>query len=219
MADLFATSDTAIANFDVIDGRIPVLLVDNIFRDPAAVREAALALDYAPGTAHYPGRVGRFPPGDPSLTTFLKKLVSLVQGQYLPHMPMLPNGQRLTGFRGLDTDFAITDFHPDQLSSKQRKPHTDAVPVFGLIYLNDPPRGGTLFYRQKNPREELLPVQGYPTAESDQVELSYRIEGLFNRLAIYPGFIPHSGEIEGDWITGEDRFRNPRLTQRIQFFI
>jgi hypothetical protein len=218
MTDLFATSDSAEANFDVIDGAIPVLLVDNIFRDPVAVREAALKLPFSPGTAHYPGRVARFPPGDPSLTGFLKNVLSLVQAKYLPHMPVLPNGARLTSFRGLDTDFAITDFHPDELTSKQRKPHVDAVPIFGLVYLNDPPRGGTMFYRQKNPREELRPSQGYPTAESDQIELSYHIEGLFNRLAIYPGFIPHSGEIEGDWITGEDRFRNPRLTQRIQFF-
>ena len=218
MTDLFATSDSAEANFDVIDGAIPVLLVDNIFRDPAAVREAALKLPFSPGTAHYPGRVARFPPGDPSLTGFLKNVLSLVQAKYLPHMPVLPNGARLTSFRGLDTDFAITDFHPGELTSKQRKPHVDAVPIFGLVYLNDPPRGGTMFYRQKNPREELRPSQGYPTAESDQIELSYHIEGLFNRLAIYPGFIPHSGEIEGDWITGEDRFRNPRLTQRIQFF-
>ena len=218
MTELFASSDSAEANFDVIDGAIPVLLVDNIFRDPAAVREAALKLPFSPGTAHYPGRVARFPPGDPSLTGFLKNVLSLVQAKYLPHMPVLPNGARLTSFRGLDTDFAITDFHPDELTSKQRKPHVDAVPIFGLVYLNDPPRGGTMFYRQKNPREELRPSQGYPTAESDQIELSYHIEGLFNRLAIYPGFIPHSGEIEGDWITGEDRFRNPRLTQRIQFF-
>jgi len=219
MSDLFATSDAPRANFDVIDGRIPVLLVDEIFRDPAAIREAALKLPYTPGTAHYPGRVARFPPGDPSLTGFLKKIISLVQAEYLPHMPILPNGQRLTGFRGLDTDFAITDFHPEQLSSNQRKPHTDAVPIFGLIYLNDPPRGGTLFYRQNDPRDELQPAAGYPTAENDQIELCYRVEGLFNRLAIYPGFILHSGEIEGDWITGDDRFRNPRLTQRIQFFM
>jgi len=217
MTDLFATSDSAEANFDVMDGAIPVLLVDNIFRDPAAVRDAALNLPFSPGTAHYPGRVARFPPGDPSLTGFLKKVVSLVQAKYLPHMPILPNGHRLSGFRGLDTDFAITDFHPDQLSSNQRKPHVDAVPVFGLVYLNDPPRGGTMFYRQRK-EGELTPGDGYPTAEGNEVELCYRVEGLFNRLAIYPGFVLHSGEIEGDWIKNEDRFRNPRLTQRIQFF-
>ncbi len=38
------------------------------------------------------------------------------------------------------------------------------------------------------------------------------------RLVIYPGIVPHSGEIAGDWIHGEERFRYPRLTQRFTFF-
>jgi hypothetical protein len=37
-------------------------------------------------------------------------------------------------------------------------------------------------------------------------------------MAIYPGFIPQTGEIAGDWIEGEERFRNPRHTQRFDFF-
>jgi hypothetical protein len=218
MTDLFAISDAAEVTVQFIDEHSTVLLIDKVFRDPHAIRDAALKLDFSPGTAHYPGRVGRFPPGDPSLSAFLRNIGSLVQTDYLPHLPTPPSGQKLTQLRGLDTDFAITDLHPDQLSPTQRKPHIDAAPVFGLVYLNDPPRGGTLFYRQRKETGELLPAQGYPTAESDQVELCCRVEGLFNRLAIYPGFVLHSGEIEGDWIKGEDRFLNPRLTQRIQFF-
>jgi hypothetical protein len=44
-----------------------------------------------------------------------------------------------------------------------------------------------------------------------------RIEAAFNRLAIYPGFVPHSGEIVGEWIKTDERFTNPRLTQRLVF--
>lgn len=219
MSDLFAICDAAEVTVDFIDEHSTVLLIDNIFRNPHAIRDAALKLDFSPGTANYPGRVARFPPGDQSLLAFLRNIGSLVQSNYLPHLPALPNGRKLTQLRGLDTDFAITDLHPDHLSPTQRKPHIDAAPVFGLIYLNDPPRGGTMFYRQRKKEDQLLPAHGYPTAKSDQVELCYRVEGLFNRLAIYPGFVLHSGEIEGDWIKGEERFRNPRLTQRIQFFL
>lgn len=218
MRDLFAISDTARVTVEFIDEHSTVLLIDNIFRNPHAVREAALKLEFVPGTAHYPGRIGRFPPNDPSLSSFLGQIGALVQSQYLPHLPTPPDGRRLTQLRGLDTDFAITDRHPGELSPAQRKPHIDAAPVFGLVYLNDPPRGGTLFYRQNKQKRELQPANGYPTAENIEVELSYHLEGLFNRLAIYPGFVLHSGEIEGNWITSEDRFRNPRLTQRIQFF-
>ena len=85
--DLFATSDNPSVTAGPVDGRIPYFAIDGIFRDPLAVREAALALPYSEGTAHYPGRVARFPPGDPSLTGFLRKVVTLVARDYLPRLP------------------------------------------------------------------------------------------------------------------------------------
>ena len=51
----------------------------------------------------------------------------------------------------------------------------------------------------------------------DGFELCGRIAPVFNRLAIYPGFVLHSGEIAGDWIRSDERFSNPRLTQRLIF--
>jgi hypothetical protein len=140
-----------------------------------------------------------------------------VTREYLPRLPSLPDGKRLTTIRGVDTDFAIVDTHPSELSSIQSEPHTDAVPVFGLVYLNEEPRGGTRFFK---PRAQAAPVAnqaGYPQAD-DRFEVCGHIEGRFNRLAIYPGFILHAGEIEGEWIESDDRFASPRLTQRIAFF-
>ncbi len=32
-----------------------------------------------------------------------------------------------------------------------------------------------------------------------------------------PEFVPHSGEIAGAWIRSDERFTNPRLTQRLLF--
>jgi len=219
MTDLFATSGSATATVEFIDGAIPVLFIDNVYENPAAVRRAALALNYSAGTAHYPGRIGRFPPDDPSLVAFVQKVATLVQREYLPRLPTLPNGQILRQLRGIDTDFAITDQHPERLSINQRKPHVDPVPIFGLIYLNEEPRGGTLFFRSRNEgAHTLLPAAGYPTADHEDLKLAYRIEGRFNRLAIYPGFVLHSGEITGDWIRSDERLNSPRLTQRFQFF-
>ena len=60
--------------------------------------------------------------------------------------------------------------------------------------------------------------EGYPTATYPGLELAGRIEGRFNRLAIYPGFILHTGEIAGEWIEGDERFDVPRLTQRMMFY-
>src|SRR5688572_25459707 len=145
--DLFAIATDARLSGGHIDGRIPYLTIDGIFADPSAVRAAALALPYSSGTAHYPGRVARCPPGDASLTRFLRQIVEIVAREYLPHLPPARNGVPLTRVRGVDTDFAITDRHPSELSPHQSAPHIDAVPVFGLVYLNDPPRGGTLFFK------------------------------------------------------------------------
>lgn len=214
--DLFATSAAAQLSGGYIDDRIPYLTIDGIFADPLGVRTAALALPYSPGTAHYPGRVARFPAGDPSLMEFLRKLVGLVAREYVPRLQPLGRGQLPSQVRSADTDFAITETHPAQLSAHQRKPHVDGVPVFGLVYLNQQPRGGTLFFKSRG-ESAARAAPGYPRS-SDQLEVCGHIEGRFNRLAIYPGFILHSGEIEGEWIETDARFNSPRLTQRIVFF-
>jgi len=215
--DLFAIAPEARLSGGHIGGRIRYLTIDGIFADPSAVRTAALALPYSSGTAHYPGRVARCPPGDASLTQFLRQVVGIVTSEYLPHLPPARNGQPLSRVRGVDTDFAITDKHPSELSPNQRAPHIDAVPVFGLVYLNDPPRGGTLFFRPHGHAAGADFRSGYPRSD-EQLEVCGHIEGRFNRLAIYPGFVLHSGEIEGDWIESDDRFTYPRLTQRIMFY-
>jgi hypothetical protein len=217
--DLFATSDNPSVTAGPVDGRIPYFAIDGIFRDPLAVREAALALPYSEGTAHYPGRVARFPPGDPSLTGFLRKVVTLVARDYLPRLPAPPDGVMPTRVRGVDTDFAITDVPPDLLSPEQRRPHIDAVPVFGLVYLNQEARGGTLFFKPKTSAPPSIARSGYQTRSDEELEVTGRIEGRFNRLAIYPGFVLHSPEIDGGWIEGDERLHKPRLTQRIMFFL
>ena len=216
--DLFETGSSPQLSIGLIDGKVPYLTLDGVFADPQAVRDAALALPYSRGTAHYPGRVARFPADDPYLTAFIHKVAGLVTREYLPRLPALPDGRRLSSLRGADTDFAITDTHPDQLSAFQRQPHTDAVPVFGLVYLNEQPRGGTLFFKPRGEARSDAQGSAYPSPSDERFELCGHIEGLFNRLAIYPGFIFHSGEIEGEWIGSDERFSSPRLTQRIMFF-
>lgn len=214
---MFATSAQPTARLEWLAQTIPALLVDNIYRDPARVRNTALGLSYEPGTAHYPGRVARLPPGDAPVIAFLRKVLALVNRHYLPHLPAFQGGRRLTAIRSIDTDFAIMDLHPEELSPQQRRPHIDAVPLFGLIYLNEVDRGGTLFFRSKTDAMSPAVHQGYQVASDEQVQLCGRIEGRFNRLAIYPGFMLHSGEVKGDWIHSDARFEFPRLTQRLMF--
>ena len=214
------TGPQSTVSLDWLDGQIPVLTVDGIYKDPLAVRQRALALQYQPGTAHYPGRVARVSENG-SLKTFLRKVVALVDRHYLPLLPRLPMGGRVERIRAVDTDFAVADVHPTELTEEQRKPHVDAVPIFGLIYLNQEDRGGTLFFRQKERTTESTAEDdiGYPVASGLEAEVCGRIEGRFNRLAIYPGFMPHSGDLTGDWISSDARFQAPRLTQRLMFSV
>ena len=216
--DIFATSPQAHARLDYLAGQIPVLLVDNLFSDPHRVRETALGLPFEPAGAHYPGRRARMPSGDQGLTQFLAKVAALVTQRYLPQLPPFPDGRKPSTVRAADTDFAVTDVRPDDLTSEQSRPHVDHVPIFGLVYLNEVDRGGTLFFRPRSQTAPSASPPGYQVESDEHVELCGKIEGRFNRLAIYPGFILHSGEVKGDWINSDERITAPRLTQRIMFF-
>jgi hypothetical protein len=200
-----------------IGGEIPVILVDGIFKNPDQIREYALRLPYSQPPYPYPGRRAAIPEPNRSLADLKRKILSLVNSQYLSQLPIAQDGQRLLAFRKLHTDFGVVDVHPDELSSEQRLPHTDPVPVFGLIYLNREERGGTLFFKQRQSIDDEERRGGYLITSNPAFELLGRIEPAYNRLAIYPGFVPHTGEIAGDWIRGPDRFSNPRLTQRLVF--
>jgi Family of unknown function (DUF6445) len=216
--NLFALNSVARTTFKVLGGRVPVLLVDNVFNQPETMRARALELSYANPRTAYPGRIAQPDERDQSLNLFLRGVLELVNQHYLPRVPpILANGQPIRAFRTIHADFAITDFHPDELEPLQRKPHTDPVSLFGLVYLNREPRGGTLFFDRGKQGSAQQKPDGYCSAGDEEFSLIGRIDGLFNRLAIYPGFILHSGEIEGEWIKGDDRFRSPRLTLRLAF--
>lgn len=119
--------------------------------------------------------------------------------------------------REVRSDFAVVDVHPTDLTDEQRAPHRDPVPLFGLVYLSLPPRGGTLFFQEATGSTDPGPSAGYFSEGNARWRRCGRVEGVFNRAVFYPGSIPHSGEILGDWIESQERFANPRLTLRLLF--
>jgi hypothetical protein len=215
---LFAINPRARPKLNLIGGRIPVLIVDHIFLDPVALRRHALALEYRPPPYAYPGKVAQPDGEDRSLQAFLQSVLALVNQEYLPRIPPISGGgKQITEFGRIHTDFAVTDVHPGELQETQRIPHTDPVPIFGLVYLNEVDRGGTMFFSHAEAGASPEQRQGYFEAGDSGFEFVGKIQGLFNRLAIYPGFVPHTGEIAGDWISTDERFASPRLTQRLAF--
>ena len=215
--DLFAMSPQLTLQLDILPGGVPTLLIDNFYARPDDIREAALTLQFEPPDFPYPGKLAVLRHKVPSLAEALGRVLGIVNNQFLPRVPLAANGIRIAAFSRLYTDFALIDVHPSELSKAQRIPHTDPVPIFGLVYLNRAERGGTLFFQQKAKIPENPEGEGYFIGSNRDFELCGRIEGRFNRLAIYPGFVPHSGEIAGDWILGDERFTAPRLTQRLVF--
>jgi hypothetical protein len=217
---LFDLSDEVDIRLQLLDDQIPVLTADNIYRDPLGVRRWALDLEYSGATANYPGSIARLPANDPAMLRFIRVVVAMMTRYYLPRLPALPGGFHAKTIKAVDTDFAVVNVHPADLTPAQRAPHVDEVPLFGLVYLNQEDRGGTLFFRTNGDRGTARQgADGYPTGSNDLVEQIGRIEGRFNRLAIYPGFILHTGEVKGDWIKTEERFASPRLTQRLSFYL
>ena len=215
--DVFQLRPGLSFRFEMIAEGLPVMIVDDLYQKPDEIREAALSLDYEPGGFGYPGRLAMAPRENPSLGRFLGELLALVNSQYLPRVPIAADGKRIANFSRMYTDFALVDMHPDDLKEAQRAPHVDPIPIFGLVYLNREERGGTLFFRRLEETQAAGEKHGYQTQSGGGYELCGRIEPAFNRLAIYPGFVHHSGEI-GSWIETEERFTSPRLTQRLMFF-
>lgn len=214
---LFELAARPQVKFELLGGYVPTIIVDNLYARPDLVREAALKLTYAKPTYLYPGKLG-VPPSSPSLVKLTDWTLNLANRRYLPYIPPInKDGRRVTAFRRIHTDFGIVDVLPGDLSEAQQVPHTDPVPVFGLVYLNREERGGTLFF-EPVPGARQEASAGYMTSTNPRYKLRARIEPVFNRLAIYPGFVPHSGEISGSWIETDQRFTSPRLTQRIIFF-
>jgi len=214
--NLFQLSRERRLSVEMIAGKFPVVLVDEFYERPDDIRAAALTLPFRKPTHQpYPGKLAQIPP-NPSLRDAVNCVTQFANAEFLPRAPIRQRGSLVASLRVVDTDFAVVDTHPDELEPVQRKPHVDPVPVFGLVYLNHEDRGGTLFFQQiADEPEEVGP--GYLTHSNEHFELLGKIEAKFNRLAIYPGFVLHSGEIAGDWIEGEERFTNPRLTQRFVF--
>lgn len=213
----FVLNPNARAAWQLVGGQVPVVTLDGVFKNPQQVRQDALRLSYTRASTGYPGRIADIPPSL-SLEQFRQNVLAFVNKQYLTRVPPihLENGP-IRQFSRVYPDLALTDFHPDELKPSQRKPHIDPNPVFALVYLNEQPRGGTLFF-EKAKTAFGTRSEGYISADDPEFKCIGRIDGLFNRLAVYPGFVLHSGEIDPSWIGTDQRFTSPRLTLRLAFF-
>ena len=218
---LFDTENWALSIAHKGREREPVVVVDNFAADPAALIGEARSTTFAQDPGHYPGlRAAASPAPTAALCAALQPLLRQVFG--------VANARMVGCFHSLVTK------PPAQLTPIQRLPHFDGVETGRLaliLYLSDPPQGGTSFYRHRSTGFETITPErfdAYRTALADDVrrcglpEAKYiggdttlfeRIDGVqpaFNRAAIYRGCNLHSGDIAEDF-----RFDPSPLTGRL----
>ncbi|RHW17570.1 hypothetical protein D1610_08930 [Sphingomonas gilva] len=208
--------------------REPVLAIDGLLRDPAALVEFADAADFAPAhgpAGGYPGL--RAPAPLDYVGNVVRSLTPLIARAF-GLGPVEPT--RAECFLSLVT------LPPGDLHPTQRLPHIDTVdPLqFALLhYLCGPPHGGTAFYRHEATGFERItadrraafeaavareaaesPAAGYLTGNRDGYVQTGRIDAAFDRLVIYRSQLLHSGQITAPEALSADP-RRGRLTANI----
>lgn len=124
--------------------RFPMIVVDDVYRDPHAVRALALSLPYVALGAGNPGgraevRGGHDLTGSSQL---VQQLLGEAYGRVVPDVDA--DGNPATRFHRMRCEGADPD--PDV-----HMPHVDQVMLAGVVYLNLPEhcRGGTAYFRHR----------------------------------------------------------------------
>lgn len=193
---------------------VPAIIIDDFFARPDEAREFAMALDYRPAESWYPGRLAACE-GE-AIDAIGSHLLDIVNTHYLTAVDVRVSGQRVEVMSEATIDFAIVDTPSAKLAAVQRLPHVDEAPLFALVYLNPTPQGGTLFFERDDHGEPVAP-RGYCGPSVEGYRHVGKIEGRYNRLALYPGFHPHSGEIDEDDLMARLSRNEPRVTMRAVF--
>jgi Family of unknown function (DUF6445) len=206
---------------ELVAHSIPVLYVDDFYSDPMEVREEGLRGSFDRTVAMYPGR-------HTPLNTEASQRV-------LHHVCRLLTllGERIYEPATATTDFSILTTKAKDLLNAQKHPHIDPTPVLGLVYLNPHLTQGTCFFYNRIlgthtivGDEQLKKLGDFMSNESHKYEPTnyavddsaawqkiYTIEGLFNRLVVYPGNVFHSIDVSD--VPEKVPVSEARLTQRI----
>lgn len=198
-----------------------MLYVEDFYADPMAVREEGLRGRFDHFGAMYPGR------HSPINTAAADRVVD-----YVCRL-LTAIGERIYEPKTTITDFSVLTTKAADLLNAQKHPHIDSTPVLGLVYLNPHLKQGTCFYynkilathtivgdEQQNKLGEFIEresakyePENYSVPDSDAWEKIYTIEGVFNRLVVYPGNVFHSIDVSD--VPAKVSVDEARLTQRI----
>ena len=190
----------------------PVLTVETIMRDPAALIDyAANEVEFRPAWGPSGGYPGMRAPAPLDYVGTLVRTLS----------PMIEKAFDLTGVKlaRAECNFSLVTLDADELVPSQRVPHVDtddALQFAVLHYLCDRSFGGTAFYRHRatgfetvtaerrtafeeiQAREmmEAAPPQRYVANDIAHYVQTAAFEAGLDRLLIYRSRVLHSGRIQ-----------------------
>ena len=177
-----------------------VVIKDDFYDNPEAIREIALQKDYQEP-----------PPGTPRLAVTAICNEAESRNMFERLAPYLPNldDNRIVGANILFR-YTLAD------AKKKVFCHVDGCSNAGIVYLSKPEHcaGGTTIYRHKATGDEIYNKQNrqlYDFRDPEQWEIIEEIDMAYNRLVMYPGQLFHA-------ITPVffgDRIDNARLTQNV----
>ena len=222
-ATAFTVNPKARVHTEVLSSGCPVLVVDDFYQDPMAVRALALQGQFNNTLALYPGLHAQLPPQ--TVLPLGQTLVQLLAALGSP------------GCRADDvvSDFSIVTTPAREMLAQQKHPHVDDVPLAGVLYLNPDYEVGTSFFRHQPldlafvrddaEREALgrwmaehgerCQPQTYAVGDDGVWEHLHTVAGRFNRLVLYPGTAFHSIAMRD--VLPNMTLHSARLTQR--FFV
>ena len=220
---VFALNPAAQVHIETLSSGCPVVVIDDFYADPLAVRALALAGNYDSSLAYYPGLHSTI---DPALKWPLHQaLVQLLAA--LGSVRCTPGD--------ISSDFSIVTTPASEMLAQQKHPHVDGLPLAGVLYLNPSFEVGTSFFQHRptglaflRTAEEAdtfgrwmaaFGAQHQPStyAVGDDVvwQHLHSVAGRFNRLVMYPGTAFHSIAMRD--VVHNLGLDSARLTQR--FFV
>lgn len=207
----------------------PVVVIDNFVQDPDVL------VDQAARMAPFPKPAGNYYPGvRRMITSDDGQVYDYVQAICRSVASLIGSTYQVPNLEFIEASFSLVTTRPEALVSLQSRPHIDSSEAgyFAVLhYLSRKAGGGTGFYRQvRTGFETILPdrvaaygaaqardenIFGPPSAyfsgSSDGYAEIAKVDARFNRAAIYPGNLLHSGLLPDDFDFSPDP-RQGRLT-------
>jgi hypothetical protein len=209
-----------------------VVVIDDVLSHAQAAVDMAAALPAFPPESRtaYPGR--RYQIGPQDQASLCVREILTVAG------PVIQSQYDADNYRVFEASFSLVTTPPRDRSPRQSIPHFDSEDpnyLAILLHLHGVPDTGTAFYRHiASDLEQVSPDSAPRYRALAQAELAaqavdpagregrayanyeeiFRVEGRFNRLAIYQGSLIHSGYLAPGFNYSDDP-RTGRLTANI----